>query len=92
MNREKDKLTPQGGQVPPQSVSVSEPFLRPSPQRGAWQTASRQRSLLQSASSRHASPAGQGGHTPPQSRPVSRLLGVWSVQMELRVGSAGVKP
>src|SRR4051794_17518007 len=63
-----------GQDPPPQSVSVSVPFLTPSPQVGVWQTLPVHTPLAQSLSPEHAFPLPHffaGAHDPPQSVSVS---------------------
>jgi len=62
----------QGGQLPPQSVSVSSPFFAPSPQPGGaqmWLVA--QNAVVQSPLTRQPEPLGQPAQYPPQSMSVS---------------------
>jgi hypothetical protein len=55
--------------APPQSWSVSLPFLTLSPHVGVWHTREAQTSPVQSAATLHFFPAGHAGHAlPPQSR------------------------
>jgi hypothetical protein len=74
--------TLQRGHAPPQSVSVSVPFLTPSVQVGAAQMAVvSQTPLAQSVSRMQPAPAAQREHvTPPQSMPVSLPFCVPSAQ------------
>jgi hypothetical protein len=63
---------PQGGHVPPQSTSVSEPFCTPSEQLGIWQTPFWQTLSMQSEPTRHVLPSAHAGQAlPPQSTAVS---------------------
>ena len=67
-----DLLSAQSPQVaPPQSTSVSVPFLTPSEHVGAWQTLATQTLLAQSLATVQPPPAPQPAHEPPQSMPVS---------------------
>ncbi len=73
---------PQAGQSPPpQSMSVSVPFLTPSLQAGGAHCRPLQTPETQSLPSSQALPAMQSGQLPPQSTSVSRPLCVWSVQV-----------
>src|SRR5581483_4748425 len=58
---------------PPQSTSVSSPFLTASLQLAARQARLAQRPLWQSLPSAHIWPVAQGGHNPAQSTSVSPL-------------------
>ena len=61
-----------GAAAPPQSLSVSSPFLTPSVGEGAWQTPSLQTLLVQSAPITQTLPVEQAGaFEPPQSTSVS---------------------
>jgi hypothetical protein len=61
----------QGGQAPPQSTSVSVPFLIASLQEGGAQTEASQTRLSQSPGEEHPFPRAHPGHPPPQSTSVS---------------------
>src|SRR5258708_39780490 len=61
-----------GQEPPPQSTSVSVPFLTPSEQLGAWHFPPVHTMLWQSRPAEHDLPAGHAGHVPPpQSTSVS---------------------
>jgi hypothetical protein len=64
---------PQGGHAaPPQSLSVSAPFLTESSHAGAWHAPAVHTPLEQSAARAHASPSSHGAQSgPPQSMSVS---------------------
>jgi len=80
---------PQGGQLPPQSVSVSSWFFMPSVQLSPWQTLPVQTPLRQSVPVKQLSPLGQGEQvSPPQSSSVSLPL----TTLSLQVGAAQVPP
>jgi hypothetical protein len=67
-----DLLLEQAGhEPPPQSTSVSVPFLTLSEQVAAWQMPLRQTPLWQSELAMHPLPVPQVGHEPPQSMSVS---------------------
>jgi hypothetical protein len=70
----------QGAQVPPQSTSVSVPFLTPSEQVGAWHVPEHTR-LVQSLATLQGCPVGhRAGHVvPPQSMPVSSWFAIPSL-------------
>src|SRR5262245_9674931 len=59
------------GQLPPQSTSVSVPFVTPSSHVGTWQSSSMQTPLLQSWAVTHAFVSAHGAQLPPQSTSVS---------------------
>lgn len=68
---------------PPQSTSVSRPFLTMSEHVGARQTMPVQTPLVQSVVTLHPRPSAQGRHVvPPQSTPVSSLFFTMSVQLD----------
>jgi hypothetical protein len=72
----------QAGQLsPPQSTSVSPPFITPSVQLGVAHVVPRQTPLAQSVFTRQASPDGHGAHEPPQSVAVSRPFLMPSAQL-----------
>jgi hypothetical protein len=73
-------------QPPPQSVSLSVPFLTPSPQLGAWQTLGvpEHTPLAQSPLTEHALPPAQLPQLPPQSVSVSLPFRTPSVQVGAR--------
>ena len=73
--------SPQPSQVaPPQSMSDSSWFLRPSPQPGTWQMSPWQMLLMQSLSLMQPAPSAQfAGQEPPQSTSVSSLFSKPSV-------------
>jgi hypothetical protein len=80
----------QGGQTPPQSTSVSVPFLTASAQLAAWQLPAEQTPLLQSEGTAQDLPSGHGAQVPPpQSTAVSApfltpsaQLGAWQFPLE----------
>ena len=80
----------QGGQGPPQSTSVSEPFFTMSAQLGGWQVPAEQTPFWQSVPARQDFPSGQDGQAPPpQSTAVSlpfftpsMQLATWQVPAE----------
>jgi hypothetical protein len=67
-------------QLPPQSVSVSEPFWTVSEHDGTWQTPPAQLLLVQSLLVLHASPSAHAGQVEPQSVSVSGPFLTPSVQ------------
>ena len=70
------------GQDPPQSTSVSEPFLTPSPQLGAWHRLPVHTPVTQSLPPAQPSPTSQAsGQDPPQSVSVSVPLRTPSLQV-----------
>jgi hypothetical protein len=74
----------QSGHVgPPQSVSVSAPFLTPSVQLEAWQTPLAQTPVVQSPPALHDEPMPQRGQVPPQS--VSVSVPFWTPSLQLGV-------
>jgi hypothetical protein len=66
----------QAAQEPPQSASVSEPFMTLSMQDGGAHDCESQTSDAQSAFSEHPAESGHGGQVPPQSVDVSVPLRV----------------
>jgi hypothetical protein len=72
---------PQASQAgPPQSTSVSWPFVTPSSQAGAWQTPSVHTPLRQSLAPAQPCPAPHAEQLPPQSTSVSSPFGTPSPQ------------
>jgi hypothetical protein len=71
----------QGGQGPPQSKSLSVPFLRSSSHVAAAQTPAMQEAVTQSTPVAHGCPMSHGPHGPPQSAPVSPPLLTPSAQV-----------
>jgi hypothetical protein len=70
--------------VPPQSVSLSVPFLTKSLQDAVWQTLPVHTRLTQSTEARQPSPAGHAGQVPPpQSVPVSLPFSTESAHVAL---------
>jgi hypothetical protein len=67
--------------VPPQSTSVSSPFLMPSPHVAAWQMPVEQLLLWQSLPCVHLRPSAQGRQPPPQSLSVSVPFSVLSLHV-----------